>query len=375
MNILIVSNSFPASTQDWVPQFGYYFALCLKEKGHKVTVAAPERFTGWVDEGVIEIKRIPARGVFLKDEGLNLSSPTKIPALIRMHNQANRLLDEFITHRSFDVALALWAIPSGLWLKEAKRKYKIPFITWALGSDIWQAGRMPIVKNIVCGVLRDSDYLYADGYELGREVTRLCGRPCDFLPTVRILSAPRKIDDSQIVGKEVFFFVGRWEKVKGVDILIKAFAQARPHNAILLIYGIGSQGKNYRRLIEDHHAKDFIFLRGKADSQTVSDFLSIAHCCVIPSRNESIPIVLSDALQSKCPVIVSRVGDMGELSDKFRIGLAVMPEDVPDLSAAITTMAGMDKNSFKEGIESALKIFDVNSAVEKFLVKAQEIAK
>jgi len=373
MNILIVSNSFPASTQDWVPQFGWYFARCLKEKGHSVTVVAPERFIGWVDEGAVEVKRIPARGVFLKDEGLNLSPPTKIPALLRMHNQANRLLDELVTQKPFDIALALWAVPSGLWLSRLKRRQKIPFITWALGSDIWQTGRMPFIKNIVRGALNNSDYLYADGYELGREVTHLCGRPCDFLPTIRILPTPQKIDDSQITGKKFFFFVGRWERVKGVDLLIKAFAQARPEGAILLIYGIGSQRETYRRLIDDHHAQDFIFLREKADAQTVSNYLAIAHACVIPSRNESIPIVLSDALQSRCPVIVSKVGDMGELVEKYTIGMAVLAEDVPGLAAAIRTMSDKEKVSFQPGIEEALKIFDVNNAVDKFLSKAYEI--
>jgi len=375
MNILIVSNSFPSSTQDWVPQFGYYFARCLKEKGHNVTVVAPERFTGWVDEGAVEVKRIPAQGVFLKDEGLNLSPPTKIPALLRMHNQANRILDELITQNSFDSALAFWALPSGLWLRTSKRKHKIPFITWALGSDIWQAGRMPFIKNIVRDVLKNSDHLYTDGYELGREVTRLCGRPCDFLPTTRILPAPQKIDDSQIMGKKVFFFVGRWEKVKGVDFLIKAFAQARPKDAILLIYGIGSQSETYHRLIDDHHAQDFIFLRGKADAQTVSNYLAMAHCCVIPSRNESIPIVLSDALQCRCPLIASKVGDMGELVEKYKIGMAVPVEDVQGLAAAIRAMSDKDKVSFQPGIEEALKIFDVDRTVEKFLAKAREIIK
>lgn len=375
MNILIVSNSFPASTQDWVPQFGYDFARCLREKGQKVTVVAPQRYEGWGDSGDIEVIRIPARGVFRRDEGLNFSPPTKWPALLRLHHQAHRTLEQLLTERPFDIALALWAFPSGLWLSRTKRRYQLPFITWTLGSDIWKTGRLPLFKDVVRGVLNDSDSLYADGYELAGEVTRLCGKFCDFLPTSRRLPFPVKMDDQQITGKKVFLFVGRWEAVKGVDILIKAFVQAQRKDAVLLIFGIGSQEGSYRRLIKDRHAQDCIFIRAKADAHGVSNYLSRAHCCVIPSRQESIPIVLSDALQCRCPVIVSRVGDMGHLVDTYKIGLAVPADDVRALAEAIAAMADTDRVSFQAGIEETLKMFDLDKAVEKFLAKAQAIIK
>ncbi len=374
MKILIVGNSFPASRADWVPQFGYFFVKELIARGHAVTVVAPERYGNPPDEGEFKVIRIPAQGVFQKDEGLNFSSLTKIPAMMALDRRVRQRLDAFLREESFDLGLALWAFPSGWWLSYAKNAHGLPFITWVLGSDIWKTGRWPVFKNVVRGILRGSDHIFADGLELGAEAWRLCGKGVEFLPTSRKLPVARPVNDPQINGKKLFFFVGRWEHVKGVDVLIKAFAKAKPDKSVLLIYGLGLQENLYRQLIAGCGAQDFIFLRAQADAQTVADYCAVAHCCVIPSRNESIPIVLSDALQSYCPVIVTRVGDMGRLVAEYKFGLGVEADDADGLAAAITRMSQLNRDHFQEGAAAAWKVFDISAAVEKFLSVARQIA-
>ena len=44
---------------------------------------------------------------------------------------------------------------------------------------------------------------------------------------------------------------------------------------------------------------------------------------ILPSRIESIPVILSDALQLDCNLIVTDVGDMGPLVRSYRAGMVV----------------------------------------------------
>jgi glycosyltransferase involved in cell wall biosynthesis len=85
--------------------------------------------------------------------------------------------------------------------------------------------------------------------------------------------------------------------------------------------------------------------------------------------------VLSDALQCGCPVLVTRVGDMGTIVDRFGTGMAVAPENKEALRRGILEMAKKTRADFHENTATALAFFSVESAVGQFVKTAETVSR
>ncbi len=373
MRILVVGNSYPISRSDWKAPFAMFFVEEIRALGHEVEIVTLERLGITAYPGERGVHRLPAQGCLGADEGIRLSTPANFLAMARLHRRAMETLDGLCRTGRFDIGLSMWVIPAGYWLSLAKRRFGLPFVTWALGSDIKRAGRLPIAGSIVRRTLRAADHRYADGRELCESVTRMCGLPCEYLPTTRTLPAPEPGDDPRLRDRKLFLYVGRLEPVKGPDVLIRAFAATPPGDAILMIIGIGSMEAECRRLIAELDCADRVFLLGWVSTERVAHYLSVAHCCVVPSRYDTLSIVIAEALQHERPVIVSRVGDQGEAVERWGIGLSFPSEDVAALSRTIQEMARREASEFRNGRKGFLASVDTAAAARKFLDRAERI--
>jgi glycosyltransferase involved in cell wall biosynthesis len=371
MRILVVANNFPVTERDFAASFALPFIRELRRRGHAVTIVTMQRDTPWKDPADSNIIRIEASGTKRPGGEFAWLNPLMPLMLIRLDRRAKKQLRELLENTKFDIGLALWAEPSGRWLAWVKKRFNLPFMVWCLGADIWTAGRIPILKQIIRSTLRQASGLFADGFALSDEVRRLSGRDCSFLPTSRTLPHPvdSAVNPDQ---RKLFVFIGRMEPVKGVDVLIKAFAAADIKDARLVLFGEGSCKKEYQAIAERCRPGDSIQFKGIADIECAAAYLSAAHCCVIPSRQESIPVILSDALQCRCPILVTRVGDMGAIIDRFRVGLVVPPDDVGALREALKDISGKSWDEYRANCELALPFFSLPEAVSRFLSAAQQ---
>jgi glycosyltransferase involved in cell wall biosynthesis len=80
-------------------------------------------------------------------------------------------------------------------------------------------------------------------------------------------------------------------------------------------------------------------------------------------------VVLSDGLQTDCPLIVSDVGDMGDLMRKYEAGRVVKPESPEELKEAILNDYTEGASGFSEGFEELKSLFDLKIAVNALLEK------
>ena len=239
--------------------------------------------------------------------------------------------------RQIDHSFALWAFPSGLYAWAAMRFLGIPYSIWALGSDIWRYEKHRVMRPILRRLLNDACSLFADAPGLASKVTALCGRPCTFLPSTRDLSL---ISAEPIVDHRPhprFLFVGRYEYNKGPDILVQAFRMYRDSGGIgsLLLYGAGSLETSLREAVRSHGLQDRIEIKGVIESAALVGRLMWCDTLVIPSRLESIPVVLWDAVQTRTPVIVSDTGDLGRVVRDGELGSVVSPGDEAELAGAL----------------------------------------
>jgi glycosyltransferase involved in cell wall biosynthesis len=371
--ICLITNRYPAHPGDVASPFVKDFHLGLKKKGVEVFVFTPYYETEKIspDENVIRFKWAGGKKVV---GALNLFNPKEAFQLFSFLKNGKQQLLEQLEKIKPDSCLALWALPSGWFAYLAKKRLGIPYSVWCLGSDIYVWAKKPFLRGIIKKVLKEADFLFADGFDLKEKVEELSGKKCLFLPSMRKLSAgsigPKTID--QTIGldksKTNFLYLGRWEKKKGLDELIKAFALVRKEIARinLHILGWGDYEREMRKFITKLKLKEDIKIVGKVSTSLVVAYLKESDCLVIPSKGDSIPLVFSEALQMMTPLIVTDVGDMGDLVKRFDLGKVVPCGDVQKLACAMKEFI-KERKDYSKNIPEVLKFLNIEKAVDDYL--------
>ena len=133
-------------------------------------------------------------------------------------------------------------------------------------------------------------------------------------------------------------FVGRLDAVKGVPLLLDAFAAAlKTHpDATLTVVGDGPA----RAALEAKAGEmgDAVTFLGYQPQDAVAGLLQQADMLVLPSFAEGVPVVLMEAMASRIPVIASRVAGVPELVEDGVSGFVVPPGDLETLTARLETL-------------------------------------
>lgn len=112
----------------------------------------------------------------------------------------------------------------------------------------------------------------------------------------------------------VLLWVGRLEKLKGVDILISAVAQLDERNFTLLIVGGDERAaelkEELRAQAEAAGVAANIRFAGAVPHDDLPAYYSAADVCVVPSYYESFGLVAVESMACGTPVVASRVGGL-----------------------------------------------------------------
>ncbi len=109
--------------------------------------------------------------------------------------------------------------------------------------------------------------------------------------------------------------VGRLDKIKGFDLLIRAVSELK-FDFELKIYGQGGERQNLQNLIDSLNLQNRVQLCGFCDD--VAAALSASHLHVISSRKEGFPVILIEGIFYSPVLISTRVGGISEiLSEEF----------------------------------------------------------
>lgn len=131
-------------------------------------------------------------------------------------------------------------------------------------------------------------------------------RPLDRAAARAQLDLPR---DAPIV-----LWVGRLEKLKGVDILVSALAQVEAADAQLLIVGGDEHAQGLKaELIAQAEAAGIahrVRFEGPVLHERLPLYYAAANVCVVPSYYESFGLVAVEAMACGTPVVASRVGGL-----------------------------------------------------------------
>lgn len=167
--------------------------------------------------------------------------------------------------------------------------------------------------------------------------------------------------------------VGKFNRVKGQDVLIKAFALISddfPDVDLILIGASGDELPQLKALCSYGNLIDRVFFHQDMPHSSIPDYFKFATLFVLPSRREPFGIVILEAGAFSIPVIASRVNGIPEILTEGDTGKMIPADDPKQLEDAMRFLLDHPSEAKAMGIRlQALveKKFTWKAAMEKYL--------
>lgn len=127
--------------------------------------------------------------------------------------------------------------------------------------------------------------------------------------------------------KPIILYIGRLEKVKGVDLLIQAYSHSLKDSHQLVLVGEGSQEDALKALAIKYQVEDSVIFTGPYYGGDLYAWYYLADFFVLPSRYEPFGAVVNEALIFGCPVLASKnIGALDYINEGNN-GLIFDPEN------------------------------------------------
>ncbi len=369
MHIALVTTSYPdaGGGSEAAGAFVADFAQALANHA-RVTVVAAAQSASTVTEGAVAVHRfaVPRTPLSL----LRPHSPLDWPSIVTTLRSGRDALEDLVSNDRPDFIFALWALPCGYWARSMQRKHGVPYGTWALGSDIWSLGRIPVIRGILGRVIASAALSYADGLALAGDVKRLSDRDCDFLPSARrIAPTARTVSASRAPYK--LAFLGRWHRNKGVDLLLDALQRLPEEDwarvSEVRINGGGPLEQTVRDAVAELQSQSRpVTVGGYLDKTAAAELIAWSDYVLLPSRIESIPVIFSDAAQIRRPIVATPVGDLPELFRRYEFGFVAAAPDANAYAEALQRALRADASQYDARLATIAGDFDVAVTAERF---------
>ena len=154
----------------------------------------------------------------------------------------------------------------------------------------------------------------------------------------------------KLPGKINLLFVGRFDPQKGLDILIKAFANCSRKDIHLTIIGDNVVGRDF---VRKENTERVSFL-GWIPHEKLSSYYAQCDAILMPSRWEAFGLVAIEAMKYGKPVIASNRGALPEL---VKTGVNGYIFDIDNVGELTNLLDSMDKKKLDYMSEMCKKIF------------------
>jgi len=172
--------------------------------------------------------------------------------------------------------------------------------------------------------------------------------------------------------KKTILCVARLEKLKGIDILIKACNELNKRHVDFecLIVGEGREREYLERLINQYALVNQIKLLGHKTQDEIFKLLAKACVTVLSSRSEGIPVALMEAMAMRVPVIGPNIYGVHELIDDRINGFLVEPENITELTEKMDILLKdleLRRRLSEKGYEKVRAEFNLKVETDKLL--------
>jgi len=153
-------------------------------------------------------------------------------------------------------------------------------------------------------------------------------------------------------------FVGRLDPVKGVPVLLDAFAlvlRDRP-SARLTLVGDGPGREAAQLQVETLALGHAVHFAGHATAAEVGEYLAAADVFVLPSFFEGIPVSLMEAMAAQVPVVASQLPGIAELVEHGEHGYLVPAGHTEQFAERITALLSQPALRQRMGVAGRAKV-------------------
>lgn len=173
----------------------------------------------------------------------------------------------------------------------------------------------------------------------------------------------------EITGKKIILFMGRLHKIKGIDFLLKAYAEVvnemKVNDALLVIAGPDDGYlSTVKYLINQLKLQGKVLLTGPLHGWSKLQAYVDADVYVLPSRYETFPMGLLEAYACGKPVITSKLDISRSLVVDGVTGVLVNFGDVEQLTYAILSLLDDPERAKEMGLKSR-KLISSKFPIEK----------
>ena len=347
----VIPYFYPAWEYGGPPRSAYDLARGLADKGVDVRVLSTdtggrrrlkesEKTAGWPRVDVRYYRNVSNYMAFrhriFMAPGFSIDARKQFSGCDVVHvHELRSMLTVTAFRAALDLGIPYVVSPHGGLLHLGKREAKVIF------DKVWGNRILRHAAAVMAVSSLEADQARSCRVEPRR--TRVLPNPirvADYedLPDGRRFKARWRIPESKLV-----LFLGRLNRIKGVDLLIRAF-EGVPVDSHLVLAGSDDGEERFLRRIVPSSVRDRITFTGFLDREEKLSALVAADLCVVPSRDEIFGMVVLEALASETPVLLSSAcGLIPEL--RGLSGVAVFETgNLDDLRSKLTTALNHERD-------------------------------
>lgn len=287
------------------------------------------------------------------------SSVNVVRSLISLAGLLRRIRPDVVNCHYADYTAAYFAL--------LKPFFKYRLIISAHGSDLMEPSSLDQV--LLPYVLRASDHLIGVSDALCERARFITGR------AVQSTTIHNGIDYDFWAGgsvqrstSPVIVSVGSLRRVKGHDVLLRAFTHVRSADATarLVLIGDGPERERLEALSHELGIAQSVIFKGWLEPHHVREHLNRASVFAFPSRHEGLGLALLEAMAAGVPCVASRVGGIPEVITKGHDGFLVEKENPAALASQLLQVLKDRPGLIIERARDKARSFDWQVAVEQY---------
>jgi|Deesub1362A_J573_1020465.scaffolds.fasta_scaffold01062_5 glycosyltransferase involved in cell wall biosynthesis len=147
-------------------------------------------------------------------------------------------------------------------------------------------------------------------------------------------------------GSRKILYVGRLEKYKGIDYVIKVMSALDSSYRIEII-GDGSYKRNLIKLVEKLNLNDRVHFHQSLGRGELIKKYAEASLLVLLSKHEAYGLVVAEALAAKTPCIVANEAALAEWVDNRNVFGVDYPVDIEKLAELIESVSGVSVENLR----------------------------
>jgi len=257
----------------------------------------------------------------------------------------------------------------------SKKKYKKPLLVMLHGEDVTRFSKIWFLKILARPILKNSDAIICKSNSLKKEVLEMgiVNKAIYIIPSgyaVKRFKPKSSVKCRKMlnlpINKKIILFAGDLIPRKGVEYLIRAMKLVVKSNGDIWCYivGDGILKSELRNLADKLNLNKCVFFVGEKKLDEMPLWMNACDILVLPSLNESLPSVLSEAMACGKPVVATNVAGAPEIVNKD-VGYLVKPKNADDLAEKI--ILALNKKWKREKLFKRAKEFSVTNSVKKTL--------